>query len=395
MRESGKASTGTVLFVYALPIRHEFQRYAEGTVPSHRLWGAAEMQQRGWRVKYCPDPAPRWARFGGLGWRLWQSAWAVRRSVGACGVVAVHEVSAMFLLLARRVGVLRCPVLVLNMAMLHSRNLSGCRLLLWRWLLGGADAVASLVRSQNSGVARHFGVSWERLVHLPMGVDAAFGGRADAGAEERFCLAVGTNDGKDFETLVEAMPLGEKLVVVTDSFNAAKVERHRSFGSGIEVRMGVPAVELRELYLRAAVVIIPLADTRHGSGHTVLLETMALGKIVIVSESVHMRDYINNGVNALCVPVGDSVAMRRALLEALNYPERFAGMRERAASDARRHFGMGRFAAQLEEWLGLAVLGRGNGQKARVEGAVCSGRFENAGNKQREERGQEQHASIP
>ena len=355
MRENDEEETGVelprVLFLYALPYWSEFVRYADGKIPSHRLWGAAELSRLGWAVVQCPDPKGWWGRLGGFGWRFWQCLWALRESGTAAGLVAVHEAGAVFLLAARRMGVLRSPCLVVNMALLHPRNLCGIRSLVWRWLLGGTDAIASLVNAQNERVAGHFGVSPERLVFLPMGVDADFGGVVDPDSEERFCLAVGTNDGKDFETLLEALPLGERLVIVTDDFNAEKVRRHPCFGAGIELRKAVEAIELRELYRRAAVIVIPLADTSHGSGHTVFLETIALGKLVIVSASRNMEGYAEAGVNALTVPVGDALALRDALVNALNSPRRFLQMRKNAAVEARRRFSMEGFGRRLDGWL--------------------------------------------
>jgi len=141
--------------------------------------------------------------------------------------------------------------------------------------------------------------------------------------------------------------LGESLVIVTDGFNAAKIRAHRCFGAGIQVREAVPAVELRELYRQAKLVVIPLADTAHGSGHTVLMENMALGKILIVSASRSMRGYLEDGVNAISVPVGDPGALRKALQSVLAHPERFKAMRERAAFDARERFKAEDFARQL------------------------------------------------
>ena len=391
--EAGSAGK-RVLFAYALPTRHEFSKHDTGVVPSHRLWGAAELQKRGWCVECCPDAGDAWKLLGASGWRLWQSFWAIRESKDSLGIVAVHEAGALFLLLARRAGLLRKPVLVLNMALLHPRNLRWGRRMLWKWLLGGAEAVVSLVQTQSDRVSALFGVSRARTVFLPLGVDPDFLGRADPADEERFCLAVGTNDGKDFETLVEALPLRERLIVVTDGYNAEKVRNHPCFGAGIEVRTAVPALELRDLYRRAAVVVVPLADTSHGSGHTVLLETMAMGKIVVVSASRNMEGYIQNSDNALVVPVGDTVAMRAALLDALDCPERHSEMRERAAQLVRARFGIERFGSELGRI--LDSLHTGAPPRAR-DGREMSAKesrkseTECRENQTREER----HASVP
>jgi glycosyltransferase involved in cell wall biosynthesis len=287
--------------------------------------------------------------FGTSGWRIWQTLWILGRIKKEDVIVAVHEVSALLFLAARRLGLLRNPVFILNLALLHPKNHSGLRGLVWRRLLRGADRIVSLVESQLPGIHGIFGVPLDKQTYLPMLVDCSFFTQADASREERFILAVGTNDGKDFETLLESLPLGERLVVVTDSYNAAKIRKHKSFGAGVEVLQHVPALELLNWYRRARVVVIPLADTPHGSGHTVFLENMALGKILVVSESRSMRGYARGGINCISVPVGNVRALREALQSVLDTPGDFHFLRENAVREARSLFIETNFAAAIRD----------------------------------------------
>ena len=351
-----------MLFAFAQPTGVELARRIGGRVPSHRLWGFCEMGALGVGAELCATPDGLVAKLGNQGWRLWQTAWILSRRE-AEAVVAVHEVSACFLLLLKRFGVKCPPVILINLGLLHPKNRSGVRHLFWRALLPCADAVISLVESQSAAIAATFGVSIEKCHFLPMPVETAFFKKVKPEEEKGFCLAVGTNDGKDFETLVEALPLGQELVIVTDGFNAAKIRAHRCFGAGIRVLEAVPAVELRELYRQARVVVIPLLDTPHGSGHTVLLENMAMGKILIVSDTRSMRGYVRHGENAIVVPVGDPVALRSALRDVIAHAERFASMRERAAEEARSYFEVGCFArGVVAVWRTLGRSRRGMDQ---------------------------------
>lgn len=337
-----------LLYAFSYGAAFELQRVRKRTVPTHRLWGFVELEAFGWMVELSPELPTRWKIFGTMGWRLWQTLWLLRREKDAAGIVAVHEISACFLLILRALGWRGAPVVVLNLGLLHPKNSSGYRRWIWRRLLSKADAVVSLVQANSAELTRLFGVEPRRSKFLPMAVDPEFLGRADVHEEKNFVLAVGTNDGKDFETLLEALPLGVRLVVVTDSFNARKVRNHPCFGDLVEVMEAVPATALRELYMKASVVVIPLADTTHGSGHTVLLETMSMGKIVIVSCARCMRDYVSAGRTAMSVPVGDSTAMRAALEETLQHPERFKKMRERAEAQVRSVFEIRQFAGGLD-----------------------------------------------
>jgi len=307
-------------------------------------------------------------------WRLWQTFWILKNASENDCIVAVNEVSALFFLLARRLRVASPKIIILNLALLHPKNYIGLRNAVWRVLLKGVDRIVSLVESQSPSIETHFGVAPDRLAFLPMLVDCGYFQKAHLCQEERFILAVGTNDGKDFETLLEALPLGERLVVITDSFNADKIRAHRSFGKGVEIYQNVPALELMSWYRRARVVVIPLADTPHGSGHTVFLENMALGKIIVVSESRSMRGYVKSGINCIGVPVADAKVLRGVLERILDSPKEYDMLRVNAARDARECFEAMRFGSGIRDIAESHSRGSGVGlkgtEKLRVEGRL-------------------------
>ena len=374
---------GRLLYAFTYDVGFELERIRSQVVPTHRLWGWVEMLRMGWPAELSPRMPDWWIPKGAMGWRLWQTFWVLRREKGADAIIAVHEISAFFLLFARSLGWKGVPVVVMDLGLLHPKNCAGYRLWIWRLLLRKADRVVSLVKANGRELHKWFGVDPERTVFIPMSVDALFLGRAKASEEEGFILAVGSNDGKDFETLLEALPLGVRLVVVTDSYNARKVRSHPCFGNLVEVREAVAAVELRELYKGASVVVVPLSDTPHGSGHTVLLETMAMGKIVVVSNVRCMRDYIPCGNAVMSVPAGDAKALRVALEDGLKYPERFQDMRERAASLVRSRFEIGRFGRCIERVVTDLLAGRSS---------RAVGDFEMTGTEERE--GKKDYASV-
>ena len=360
-----------LMFGFCYDVAGERQRVAEGTVPTHRMWGFAELSELGWLTELAP-PMPRlWRPLGAIGWRLWQTLWFFREAKGTAAIIAVHEITALLYLLGRALGCKGPPVVVLDLAVVHPKNLSGYRFWIWRWLLPKADRIVSLVAANCSELHERFGVDPRRSRHVPMAVDIRFSESASVECEQDFVLSVGTNDGKDFETLMEALPLGVRLIVVTDAYNASKIKDHPFYGASVEVKEAVSAVALRDLYLTAAVVVIPLADTPHGSGHTVLLETMSMGKIVVVSDARSMRDYIHCDGAVFKVPVGDSAALRAAIQETLRHPERFSAMREQAARQVRCKFDVRQFARRLDRIIADLALARSSAAVV-VAGSDCT-----------------------
>jgi glycosyltransferase involved in cell wall biosynthesis len=209
--------------VYSADWTRELLDYERGMVPSHRLFGLAELREHGYRTELCRTP--RW--LGRLlssppSWRAYQALWALLRQRRYTCIVATTESPALPLLVLKAAGLIRKPVVVVSVALLHAKNATGLRRALWGRCIRHADAVIVYAAGQVAAVRRRFRIDGARVVFVPFGVDTAYFSPdgSSEGSGERFVLAVGTNEGKDFGTLVRAMPPGVPLLVVTDASNA-------------------------------------------------------------------------------------------------------------------------------------------------------------------------------
>lgn len=81
----------------------------------------------------------------------------------------------------------------------------------------------------------------------------------------------------------------------------------------------VSAERYVELMMNAAVVVVPLSETRERSaGQTTYVNALALGKLVVVPDCLGVRDYVEDRVTGLVVPPRDPHALRAALRWALD-----------------------------------------------------------------------------
>jgi glycosyltransferase involved in cell wall biosynthesis len=87
-----------------------------------------------------------------------------------------------------------------------------------------------------------------------------------------------------------------------------------------------------------------------------LLENMALGRAVIVSDVSGIRDYVEPGVTAIVVPPGDVAALRKAIEAVFADPAAAARIGNAAAEAVRRRYSAGRFAARLSELITAASV---------------------------------------
>lgn len=281
----------SMLAVFTRDYKRELADIAAGSVPSHRALGVLELQDLGWEVSVASS---RWRH--PLMWRLaavW-SAMSRRWDV----VYSPTEAMALWLLCAKRVGILRSRVAFVDVALEASMSRSLVRRAVWRWAL----------RSEPTVLTYRLGCFGRDAV--PLGVDCEWLLAGERPLRERFVLSVGTNQGKDYPTLIRAMTrLDIPLLIVTDSYNAQVI---KSMDSTIEVRSNVPIADLRLLYKRCGLLVLPLRETGQATGQTVLLENLAIGTPMVVSACSSTIGYTGRG--CVTVPIGDQRSMREAIV---------------------------------------------------------------------------------
>jgi hypothetical protein len=128
-------------------------------------------------------------------------------------------------------------------------------------------------------------------------------------------LFAGGDSLRDYDTLIRAAQgLDAEVTVAT--------RRRRVAGSAFppNVRLG-PLTHRRFVdgMRRALAVVVPLLPTTDRSaGQTTYVNAMAMGKPVIATDRLGIRDYIQDGVTGRLVPPGDVPALREALRWAID-----------------------------------------------------------------------------
>lgn len=262
-------------------------------------------------------------------------------------IVSAHEAAAAPLLLCRRIGLLRTPIVVLSVALLSSENLRPRRRRVLGFLLQAASAVTVYSASQQKPLSQTYNLPLSRVRLLAFGVDCQFFSPATNPSPpgSPLLISVGTNQGKDYRTLLAALPPDLDVTIVTDAANREIVARFRN--SRVRTTGDVPIQDLRELYRRATVVVVPLLDGLMSSGQTVLLENFAMASAVVVSKAASVDDYIEPGVNCLAPEPVDTAEMNQAIERLLANEGLRAELGRQARDDAVHLFSANKTAAAL------------------------------------------------
>jgi glycosyltransferase involved in cell wall biosynthesis len=194
--------------------------------------------------------------------------------------------------------------------------------------------------------------------------------------EERLVVSAGL-EYRDYPTLIRAARgLGAHVII-----GAASHWSRHEFSPGslpLNVRVGSYGyTDLRDLYARAAVVVVPLIDIDNQAGVTTILEAMAMGKAVVVAQSVGQTDVVEDrraperglprprpvslasilaaeqgfGLepNGFYVPPGDAEALNRAITYLLDHPEERARLGAAGRRLATHLFTVDDFAARIRD----------------------------------------------
>lgn len=201
------------------------------------------------------------------------------------------------------------------------------------------DRVVVLARSHETFLRRHARVPPEKLRFIHDKVDHRFW-RPASGPTDGSVLSVGA-EARDYDTLLSAVaPLKVPTTVVAGSLWAGAGARPGArLPETVAIRTGLEFLELRSLYERAAIVVVPLMPgLLYAAGVNAVLEAMAMGKALIVTATPGIADYVDHGLTARTVPPRDPHALSDAIADLLGD----AGERAALGARARRVVETGR-----------------------------------------------------
>ncbi|HVY25551.1 MAG TPA: glycosyltransferase family 4 protein [Polyangiaceae bacterium] len=107
--------------------------------------------------------------------------------------------------------------------------------------------------------------------------------------------------------------------------------------------------DLRELYRRSALAVVPIKQNDYQTGIATILEMMAMGKCVIATRTRGQTDTIIDGETGIYVPPGDSTALRNAIQSMIADPGRAAAIGQAARRFVEREAGLDVFVERIAQ----------------------------------------------
>jgi glycosyltransferase involved in cell wall biosynthesis len=178
------------------------------------------------------------------------------------------------------------------------------------------DVIFVYSSAQREFACKVLGIPEESVRLIPFHVDHRFyRPTSDAKTHAEGMCAAGL-EWRDYPTLLDAVADHTDLSVTLAA--ASPWSKHKSELEGRELPPHVSAGsyeyrDLRSLYAKSSIVAVPLYENDFQAGVTTILEAMAMGKPVIVTNTSGQTDVIAHEQNGLYVAPGNAQAWRDAI----------------------------------------------------------------------------------
>jgi glycosyltransferase involved in cell wall biosynthesis len=137
---------------------------------------------------------------------------------------------------------------------------------------------------------------------------------------EDYILAVG-QEQRDYQTLLKAIEgTGIRLVIVASSlWSTYKIQVSKK--QNVTILSHIPYQDLKELYAKARLVVIPLFNVDYAAGVNSILEALAMGKPVITNNTPGICDYIIHDKTGQLVPPEHITELKHSILSLWGQPK--------------------------------------------------------------------------
>jgi glycosyltransferase involved in cell wall biosynthesis len=183
------------------------------------------------------------------------------------------------------------------------------------------DTILAYSTSEEEHMIRHLGVRADQVRRIYFHADPQFFRPQQSPVEPNLICAAGQLL-RDYDCLVEAvrdLPVRAQIAAGSPWIDRPLRPRPNLPVNVTWGRLG--RFELRALYARSALAVVPIRQNDYQTGIATILEMMAMGKCVIATRTRGQTDTIIDGVTGVYVPPGDSAALRGAIERMLAAPD--------------------------------------------------------------------------
>ena len=314
-------------FLYPKPRKKMLEDWKKGEAPDHFLWGLNYLVGKNHENYFSDISFSRWnllhwlflplekylIKKTGTGFKIDQAILLFPKMVKADVVIAVADSTALPVAFLKWLGVLKTPVIYITIGLAPKlKQKKTCNLIIrfYHKLLSSVEKIVVLSKREQDILKEALKIKGNKIKLIPFGIDYQFFNKPTQ--EDNFILSVGRDPNRDYVTLFTTARLipDQKFIVVTSKANIKGL----SIPNNIEIKLDISYKDLRSLYLKAKIFVLPLKENFRASGQTAFLEALSSGLAVIAADIQGLRDYnFKNKKYCLFFKPGSSFSLQEKL----------------------------------------------------------------------------------
>ena len=269
-------------------------------------------------------------------------------------ILSHTEKAGLPLALAMKIFSINKPHVII-ISRITSVNEKKSRQKIW-FLKKTKDSISKIIiwsSMQRKIAIEKLGVPADKIILVKRGTDQKFWRPQPQSTKLNMICAAGM-EARDYPTLVEALrPLNIRCHIAVGASRGELFDTVKKLYDIKNLPKSITVgrkslTELRDLYTQSQFVVVPIMQSDSDNGLTTILESMAMGKPVICSRTEGQIDVIQDGVTGIFVPLNDPIAMREAILELWNDPERCRKMGIEARKYIEENHSLEQFANDIK-----------------------------------------------
>ena len=287
-----------VLYVYRTPRKAVYENWKNGKGPDSLLFGANHLEKMGYQVNFF-DSAYSPLNFfhpflyplehsiinvTKMGFKLDQALWLLPRLNSYDVIVGTGDSAGLPLLALKYFGFIKKPVIFMTAGLAGA--LKG-KTKTWvgnfyKKILPMADVFTSYAQIEIDFFEKEMGIKKGKVKYTPLATDYKyFSQKSQPKVKKEIICAVGTEQGRDYKTLFEAvrdLPVTVEVACHSDNIKGLNIP------ANVKIRLNIPIQEVLKIYQRSIISIVPCFERYRSSGQMVVLESAAAGLPIIAAK---------------------------------------------------------------------------------------------------------------
>lgn len=287
-----------ILFVYRTPRGKVLAEWQKGKGPDSLLFGANHLKKMGYQVDFF-DSAYSPVNFfhpllyplehsiinvTKMGFKLDQALWHLPRFSSYDVIVGTGDSAGLPLLALKYFGLIKKPIIFMTAglagALKGKENTWVGKF--YKKILPMADVFTSYAQIEINFFEKEMGIKKGKIKYMPLATDYEyFSQKSQPKVKKEIICAVGTEQGRDYKTLFEAvrkLPVTVEVACHPDNIKGLNIP------ANVKIRLNIPVQDILKIYQRSVISIVPCFERYRSSGQMVVLESAAAGLPIIAAK---------------------------------------------------------------------------------------------------------------